>query len=130
MPLALGAGALLLATYADPVHASCLGEVAALDAGAARIAEQILRPLLTLGTILYIVRIPMTWYPNIKGEELPWAIAYYPTEPVLSITRKVIPLVGGVDITPIVWVGLLSFFSEILLGPQGILVLIQRQGTF
>ncbi len=38
-----------------------------------------------------------------------------------------IPLVGGVDVTPIVWVGLLSFLNEILLGPQGILMLIQRQ---
>jgi len=31
---------------------------------------------------------------------------------------QVIPLVGGVDVTPIVWVALISFFSEILLGPQ------------
>jgi YggT family protein len=35
--------------------------------------------------------------------------------------------VGGVDVTPIVWVGLISFLNEILLGPQGILMLIQRQ---
>lgn len=43
------------------------------------------------------------------------------------LRRQVIPLLGGVDVTPIVWVGLLSFFSEILLGPQGLLILIQRQ---
>lgn len=41
---------------------------------------------------------------------------------------QVVPLVGGVDVTPIVWVGLISFFNEILLGPQGLLVLIERQG--
>lgn len=34
---------------------------------------------------------------------------------------------GGVDVTPIVWVALISFLNEILLGPQGILMLIQRQ---
>ena len=35
--------------------------------------------------------------------------------------------VGGVDVSPIVWVALLSFVNEILLGPQGILNLIQRK---
>jgi uncharacterized protein YggT (Ycf19 family) len=49
-----------------------------------------------------------------------------PLPPLLPLLQ-LIPLVGGVDVTPIVWVGLLSFFNEILLGPQGILMLIQRQ---
>lgn len=35
--------------------------------------------------------------------------------------------VGGVDVSPIVWVALLSFINEILLGPQGILNLLQRK---
>ncbi|MEW5305800.1 MAG: hypothetical protein WDW36_008318 [Sanguina aurantia] len=93
----------------------------------ARLASQILRPTLSLGTVLYIVRIPMSWYPDIDGKKLPWVLAYAPTEPILSFTRSIVPLVGGVDVTPIVWVGLLSFFNEILIGPQGILNLIQRQ---
>jgi YggT family protein len=79
--------------------------------------------------MLYIIRIPMTWYPSIDGTKFPWLVAYAPTEPVLKATRKVIPLVGGVDITPIVLVGLISFFNEILLGPQGILLLIQREAA-
>ena len=54
-------------------------------------------------------------------------MAYAPTEPTLKVTRKIVPLVGGVDVTPIVWVALISFFSEILLGPQGLLILVQRQ---
>lgn len=58
---------------------------------------------------------------------MPWLIAYAPTEPILKLTRKAVPLVGGVDVTPIVWVALLSFLNEILLGPQGILMLAQRQ---
>mmetsp|Transcript_40317 Transcript_40317/g.89541 ORF Transcript_40317/g.89541 Transcript_40317/m.89541 type:complete len:211 (+) Transcript_40317:60-692(+) len=107
-----------------------LTELADLDVGAtAKLAENILRPLFLFYTILYIVRIPMTWYPDIKGTEFPWNLAFGPTEPILSATRKVIPLVGGVDITPIVWVGLISFFNEILLGPQGILTLIERRGA-
>uniref|UniRef100_A0A7N0UJ02 Uncharacterized protein n=1 Tax=Kalanchoe fedtschenkoi TaxID=63787 RepID=A0A7N0UJ02_KALFE len=47
--------------------------------------------------------------------------------PILVITRKVIPPVGGVDVTPVVWFGLLSFANEILVGPQGLLVLLSQQ---
>jgi YggT family protein len=39
-----------------------------------------------------------------------------------------IPPVAGVDITPIVWVSILSFISEILTGPQGLLNIIERKG--
>jgi YggT family protein len=99
-----------------------------LDGATAHLLADILRPTFALFTLLYIIRIPMTWFPNIEGKEWPWVIAYAPTEPVLSATRKVVPLVGGVDITPIVWVGLISFFNEILLGPQGLLILVERQG--
>jgi uncharacterized protein YggT (Ycf19 family) len=61
--------------------------------------------------------------------KLPWAVVCIPTEPFLAATRKVVPLVGGVDMTPIVWVALISFLNEILLGPQGILILLQKQNV-
>ena len=64
---------------------------------------------------------------QIDGGKLPWSVAFKPTEPILGPTRKAIPPVGGVDVSPIVWVALLSFFNEILLGPQGILNLLQRK---
>ncbi|GIL60494.1 hypothetical protein Vafri_15052 [Volvox africanus] len=94
----------------------------------AKLASDVLRPLFNIFTLLYIIRVPMTWYPEIDGKKLPWLIAYVPTEPILSATRKVVPLVSGVDVSPIVWVGLISFLNEILLGPQGILTLIQARG--
>ena len=53
--------------------------------------------------------------------------AYAPTEPLLVATRKVIPPLGGVDVTPVVWFGLISFLNEILVGPQGLLVLLSQQ---
>ncbi|KAK9823207.1 hypothetical protein WJX72_001096 [[Myrmecia] bisecta] len=74
-----------------------------------------------------IVRIVLSWYPQLDGKQLPWSIAVFPTEPILGPTRKVIQPVGGVDISPIVWVAVLSFLNEILLGPQGILNLLQRK---
>jgi YggT family protein len=60
----------------------------------------------------------------------PYNLAAWPTEDILKGTRKFIPPVAGVDITPIVWVAIISFFSEILLGPQGLLTIVQRKGGF
>jgi YggT family protein len=64
---------------------------------------------------------------QIPGDRLPWSVVVKPTEPVLGPTRQLIKPVGGVDISPIIWVALLSFINEILLGPQGILNLLQRK---
>lgn len=49
-------------------------------------------------------------------------------EPLLAATRKVVKPFNGLDVSPIVWVALLSFISEVLTGPQGILSLIERKG--
>ncbi|KAG2424648.1 hypothetical protein HXX76_014372 [Chlamydomonas incerta] len=70
----------------------------------------------------------MTWYPEIDGKQMPWALAYIPTEPVLSVARKVVPLLSGVDVSPIVMIAFITFSNEILLGPQGLLTLIQQRG--
>ena len=40
--------------------------------------------------------------------------------PVLAATRRVIQPIGGVDVTPVVWVGLLSLVRELLVGQQGL----------
>lgn len=109
-------------------QASELFTLSDIDAATAHSIEVVLRPVLTLSTFLFIVRIPMTWYPTIDGTKFPWNIAYTPTEPILKGARSIIAPVGGVDVSPIVLVALISFFNEILLGPQGILSLIQRQG--
>ena len=98
-----------------------------IDAQTAKLLASVLQPTLALSSVLMIVRIPMTWYPNIDGTKWPWNLVYIPTEPILGPTRKVIQPVGGVDISPIVWVALLSFLNEILLGPQGILNLLQMK---
>jgi YggT family protein len=36
-------------------------------------------------------------------------------------------LCRGVDVSPIVWVALISFMNEILLGKQGLLVLLSQK---
>ncbi len=77
--------------------------------------------ILGLMTFLFIFRIVLTWYPQVNQQRFPFNLIVWPTEPFLVITRKIVPPVGGVDISPIIWVGLFSLLREMLLGQQGLL---------
>ncbi|MEO0407673.1 MAG: YggT family protein [Cyanobacteria bacterium P01_A01_bin.135] len=82
--------------------------------------------LLALMTLLFILRTVLTWYPQIDLNRLPFNIVAWPTEPFLIPLRKVIPPLGGVDITPIIWAGIFSLVRELLLGQQGLLTMTLR----
>jgi YggT family protein len=71
--------------------------------------------------LLFILRIVLTWYPQTDLNRLPFSLVAWPTELLLAPTRKLIPPLGGVDITPIIWFGIMSLLKEILLGQQGLL---------
>ncbi|CAL5209321.1 unnamed protein product [Lathyrus oleraceus] len=101
--------------------------LADLDPATAKFAIGFLGPFLSAFGFLFIARIVMSWYPKLPVGKFPYVIAYAPTEPLLVPTRKVIPPLAGVDVTPVVWFGLLSFLNEILVGPQGLLVLLSQQ---
>ena len=73
-----------------------------------------------------VVRIVLTWYPAVDGDKLPWAVVIKPTEPLLAPTRRVVPPLAGVDVSPVVWVAILSLLNEVLAGPQGVLILMSR----
>ena len=81
---------------------------------------------LGLMTILFIFRIVLTWYPQIETNKFPINIVFFPTEPLLKISRKIIPPLGGVDITPIIWVGICTLLREMLLGQQGLITMAMR----
>lgn len=88
------------------------------------VATWILSPLLGLAILLFIFRIVLSWYPQIDLQRFPFNVVALPTEPFLIQTRKLVPPIGGVDITPIIWVGIVSLLREILLGQQGLLTMI------
>jgi YggT family protein len=79
---------------------------------------------LGLMILLFIFRIILTWYPQVNLNRLPFNLIAWPTEPFLVPTRKLVPPIGGVDISPIIWVGIVSLLREILLGQQGLLRMI------
>ncbi|MBD1935448.1 MULTISPECIES: YggT family protein [Cyanophyceae] len=91
---------------------------------AVTLASWILGPLVGLMTFLFIFRIVLTWYPQVDLNRLPFNLIAWPTEPFLVPLRKVVPPIGGVDITPIIWVGIFSLIREIFLGQQGLLTML------
>ncbi len=93
---------------------------------AADIAFWSLGPLLGIMIFLFIFRIVLTWYPQVEMTRFPFNLVMLPTEPLLAPLRKLVPPIGGVDITPIIWVGIFSLVREILLGQQGLLTMMTR----
>ena len=74
-------------------------------------------------TLLFLFRIVLTWYPRIDLTQGVMRLVGAPTEPLLALTRRLIQPIGGVDVTPVVWVGLISLVRELLVGQQGLLTL-------
>ena len=84
---------------------------------------------LTLGiflsflTLVFLIRLILTWYPKIDLNKGFWLLIAIPTSSILNFTRKLIPPIGGVDVGPVIWIGIISFLREILVGQQGLIKL-------
>ena len=74
-------------------------------------------------TLLFLIRLILTWYPKVNLNKGFWLLIYIPTTSILNITRKLIPPIGGVDVGPVIWIGIISFLREILVGQQGLIKL-------
>ena len=85
------------------------------------VVHLVLGLLLAALTLAFLLRIVLTWYPQVDLKQGAWPLIAWPTEPVLSLTRRVVAPSGGVDVTPVIWVGLLSLLRELLVGQQGLL---------
>jgi hypothetical protein len=55
------------------------------------LATWILGPVLGIYTLLFIVRIVLTWYPQAEHNRFPFNVAVWPTEFLLIPVRKVVP---------------------------------------
>ena len=95
------------------------------------IVHLLLGLLLAAWTLAFLLRIVLTWYPQVELKQGAWPLIAWPTEPVLALTRRVVAPIGGVDVTPVIWVGLISLVRELLVGQQGLLsqILLRAQMT-
>ena len=84
---------------------------------------------LTLGiflsflTLAFLMRLILTWYPKVEISKGFWLLISIPTSSILNFTKKIIPPIGGVDVSPVIWIGIISFLREILVGQQGLIKL-------
>jgi YggT family protein len=90
--------------------------------------SSILGPLLNFMSLAMLSRVVLSWYPETKLTKFPWIILVFPTEPFLKMAKGVVPPAFGVDITPVVWLALFTFMSEIFLGQQGLLTMKIKYG--
>ena len=79
--------------------------------------------VLSLLTIVFLIRLILTWYPKVDLNKGFWLLVSIPTSSILNLTRKIIPPIGGVDVGPVIWIGIISFLREILVGQQGLIKL-------
>ena len=67
--------------------------------------------------ILIILRIFLTWIPNVDWYQQPFAWLRSITDPFLNIFRGIIPPIGGVlDISPIIAIVLLQIMQGLVVG--------------
>ena len=74
-------------------------------------------------TIVFLIRLILSWYPKIDLNKGFWLFISIPTSSILNLTRKIIAPIGGVDVGPVIWIGIISFLREILVGQQGLIKL-------
>lgn len=88
----------------------------------------VLDPFLNLMSFAMLARVVLSWYPEQKVTDMPWAIVFFPTEPLLRSVKGFVPPAFGVDITPVFWLAIFTFIHEILLGQQGLLTMKIKYG--
>ena len=79
--------------------------------------------LLSYLTVVFLIRLILTWYQKIDLSKGLWLLISIPSSSILNLTKKLIPPIGGVDVGPVIWIGLISFLREILVGQQGLIKL-------
>ena len=88
-----------------------------------QILDIMLGIVLSFLTIVFLIRLILTWYPKIDLSNGFWLLISIPSNSILNLTRKLIPPIGGVDVGPVIWIGVISFIREILVGQQGLIKL-------
>lgn len=66
-------------------------------------------------SILLIIRVLLSWFPNISWGSQPFAALSQITDPYLNLFRSIIPPLGGMDFSPILAFLLLNVLSSLLL---------------
>ena len=66
--------------------------------------------------MMLIVRVLLTWFPTINWSTPPFSILSELTDPYLNLFRRIIPPIGGFDLSPILALFVLQFVSRAIAG--------------
>ena len=69
--------------------------------------------------ILIILRIFMSWIPNIDWEQQPVKFVRVVTDSYLDVFRRFIPPLGGLDFSPIIAIIILQILQGLIVGAIG-----------
>ena len=64
---------------------------------------------LSIYSLLLIIRILLSWFPNIDWSGQPFAALSQLTDPYLNLFRSIIPSLGGIDFSPILAILAIQF---------------------
>lgn len=85
------------------------------SAGVVSLFATTLANFLSIYLILLLIRVLLSWFPNVDWMSPPFSILSQLTDPYLNVFRSIIPPLGGIDLSPI-----LGFFLlQILVGLLG-----------
>ena len=70
--------------------------------------------LLTVYSFLILIRILLTWIPNLDHSLAPVQLLFQITDPVLGFARRYIPPMGMIDLSPTIVLIVLLFLSRTL----------------
>lgn len=73
-----------------------------------------LATFINLYTALLVIRILLTWFPNINWYNQPFTALSQITDPYLNIFRSFIPPLGGFDFSPILAIFLLNIAGNLV----------------
>ncbi|MDD3013977.1 MAG: YggT family protein [Candidatus Gastranaerophilales bacterium] len=77
--------------------------------------HQAIAQLFDLIQLILIIRILLGWFPNINWWNQPFKLLHDVTEPILAPFRRIIPPIGGLDLSPIVAFLALGILQSIVL---------------
>jgi len=77
------------------------------------IAESI-ATFLSIYSLLLIIRILLSWFPNIDWMNQPFAALSQLTDPYLNLFRSIIPSLGGIDFSPILAILAIQFAQSLM----------------
>lgn len=83
-----------------------------MDSSVASLLANAVSTFLQIYTVLLIIRILLSWFPNVDWLSPPFNILSQLTDPYLNIFRSIIPPLGGIDLSPILAFLLLQFVSQ------------------